>query len=228
MKDLTQIISDARMRGNDRLSEHESKQILATYGIPVVQEKLAKDLAETKAAALQIGYPVVLKACSPEVSHKTETGVIELDLRNEADLSEAFARIEKKTAGLNADFLVQEMISGNRELVAGMTRDHQFGPCVMLGLGGIFTEAIGDVTFRAAPLSAQDAREMMQEIKGSKILGDFRGMPAVDAEALFKCLVVLGQIGLANENIREIDVNPLIVRGDQPVAVDALIVLGSL
>ena len=117
------------------------------------------------------------------------------------------------------------MIKGGRELVIGMIRDPQFGPCVMFGLGGIFTEILGDVTFRPAPLSEADAAEMLREIKGNKILDTVRGMPAVDADSLIQCLMAVGRIGLAHEEIQAIDVNPLIVQGSRPVVVDALVVL---
>ena len=128
---------------------------------------------------------------------------------------------------MKVDFLVQEMIMGDRELVMGLVRDPQFGPCAMFGLGGIFTEALGDVSFRAAPLTEPDALEMMREIKGRKILSAYRGMPAMDLDDLGKSLIRLGQIGLDHEIIREIDINPLIVKDGKPVAVDALIVLAN-
>jgi len=121
--------------------------------------------------------------------------------------------------------LVQEMVKGKRELVAGLTRDAQFGPCVMFGLGGIFTEILKDISFRVAPLEKRDALEMMQEIKGHKILNSIRGMDAADLNILADILVALGRIGLENENIKEIDINPLILSGGKPVAVDALVVL---
>jgi acetyl-CoA synthetase (ADP-forming) len=121
--------------------------------------------------------------------------------------------------------LVQEMVKGSRELMVGMTRDAQFGPCVMFGLGGVFTEILKDVSFRVAPITKRDALEMMQEIKAHKILDDIRGMPAADLETLSEILIKIGQIGVENEGIKEIDVNPLILQGSKPVAVDALVVL---
>jgi acyl-CoA synthetase (NDP forming) len=117
------------------------------------------------------------------------------------------------------------MIKGPRELVAGMTRDPQFGPCVMFGLGGIFTEILKDIAFRVAPLERQDALDMTQEIKAHKILGAVRGMPAADLDLLCDILVRVGEIGMQNQSIQEIDINPLILSGAKPVAVDALIVL---
>ncbi|MBW2619051.1 MAG: acetate--CoA ligase family protein [Deltaproteobacteria bacterium] len=227
MKEIGQIIEAALGRGQKALSEYESKLVLAGYGIPVVQEALVKDLGSAKKAALQIGYPVVLKVCSPEITHKTESGLIEVDLRREADLIEAFQRLEERLAGREVNLLIQEMVAGARELVMGMTRDPQFGPCVMFGLGGIFTEILGDVSFRVATITRPDALEMMAEIKGRKILETVRGLERVEVETLGRGLIALGDIGLEYPSIREIDVNPLIVRGSQPVAVDALVVLGE-
>jgi acetyl-CoA synthetase (ADP-forming) len=170
---------------------------------------------------------VVLKVCSPEVSHKTESGLVAVDLRNETDLEAAFKRIGEASPVKHADCLVQEMVKGGRELVVGMVRDPQFGPCVMFGLGGIFTEVLGDVTFRPAPLVESDAMEMLMEIRGNKILGAVRGMEAVDLDSLVQCLMAMGKIGMAHEEIQAIDVNPLIVRGNSPVAVDALVILNT-
>jgi acetyl-CoA synthetase (ADP-forming) len=118
------------------------------------------------------------------------------------------------------------MISGKRELMAGLTRDPQFGPCVLFGLGGIFTEILEDVTFRVAPLERRDALEMLQEIRAHKILTAFRGLEPVDRDALADILIRIGQIGLEEAKIKEIDVNPLIISHGKPVAVDALVVLG--
>ena len=224
-----------QLDGRDRLSEYESKQLLSAYGIPVVREILAEDIPTAREAASRIGYPVVLKACSPQLSHKTEAGLVVTDLRNDADLSSAAELLLQRScnqrspgqrpAGSGSGILVQEMVIGQRELAMGLTRDPQFGPCVMFGLGGVLTEALGDVSFRMAPLSRADALEMMQEIRGREILGAVRGMAAADLETLARCLVALGEIGLEHETIREIDINPLIIRDGRPVAVDALVVL---
>ena len=121
--------------------------------------------------------------------------------------------------------LVQEMVKGSRELVIGMIRDAQFGPCVMFGLGGIFTEVLKDVSFRIAPLEKRDALEMAQEIKGAPILGAFRGMSPVDMDLLASMLINAGKLGLELDAVKEVDVNPLIISGNKPVAVDALVVL---
>jgi len=225
MSDVKEILQAAQGRGQKALSEYDSKRILAAYGIPVTREALVRGPGEAVDAASGIGYPVVLKVCSHEVTHKTEKGLIEVGLRDERDLEMAFQRLRDRMAGVEGAFLVQEMVNGVRELVIGMIRDPQFGPCVMFGLGGIFTEILRDVSFRVAPIEKRDAMEMMQEIKGKKILEAIRGMEPVDLEVLSKSLVALGDLGMEQDAIQEIDVNPMIVRGSQPVAVDALVVL---
>ena len=220
------IIDEAIKKGQTTLSEFESKQLLASYGIPVTREALVENEENLIKTADDIGYPIVIKACSPDISHKTEKGLIRLDIRNDDEAKVAFNEIIVGMNGNEKTVLVQEMIEGKRELVAGLTRDAQFGPCVMFGLGGIFTEILKDISFRVAPLEKLDAMEMMQEIKGHKILDSIRGMDAANLDILADILIALGRIGLENENIKEIDINPLILSGGKPVAVDALVVLG--
>ncbi len=219
------IIDDAIEKGQTALSEFESKQLLASYRIPVTLEALVKDRESLLKAAQNIGYPIVLKGCSPDIVHKTEKGLIRVDIRNDDEAKVAFNEIISGMNGNEKSVLVQEMVKGKRELVAGLTRDAQFGPCVMFGLGGIFTEILKDISFRVAPLEKRDALEMMQEIKGQKILDSIRGMKAANLDILADILVALGKIGLENENIKEIDINPLILSSGKPVAVDALVVL---
>ena len=219
-----EIIEKALGEGRKTLSEYESKQVLSAYGIPVTREFLASDLKGLKSAAAQIGYPLVLKGCSSEIAHKTEKGLIRVDIRNEEEATSAFGEIMGHTGATGA-VLVQEMIKGQRELVIGLTRDPQFGPCVMFGLGGIFTEILKDISFRVAPLEKRDALEMMQDIKGHKILEAVRGMEAADLDLFADILIKVGQIGLENDAVKEIDINPVIISGSRPVAVDALVVL---
>lgn len=225
MTEIDKILNAAMGEDRKTLSEYESTSLLNGFGIPTVRSVFATTLEEVKRAAGEIGYPVVLKICSSEVSHKTEMGLVALDLRTEADLEQAFHRISEALSVTSGGFMVQEMITGDRELVMGLIRDPQFGPCVMFGLGGIFTEILGDVSFRPAPLSESDAGEMIEEIKGHKILGAVRGKEAVDSRMLIRCLIALGRIGVEREEIAAIDVNPLIVQGNRPVAVDALVLL---
>jgi acetyl-CoA synthetase (ADP-forming) len=221
-----EIIQEAMKKGQKTLSEYDSKRLLGTYGIPGVRETLVQSRAAAVKAAKEIGLPVVLKGCSAEIAHKTEKKLIEVDLRTLKEVERAYEAITERVGETPLDgILVQEMVKGSRELVIGMIRDAQFGPCVMFGLGGIFTEVLKDVSFRIAPLEKRDALEMATEIKSAKILGAFRGMPPVDMDLLSSMLISMGQLGLDLEDVKEVDVNPLIVSGAKPVAVDALVVL---
>jgi acetate---CoA ligase (ADP-forming) subunit beta len=142
-----------------------------------------------------------------------------------AEADQAFTELLERIQDQGKAVLVQEMVKGKRELLAGMTRDPQFGPCVLFGLGGIFTEVLEEVSFRVAPLDRRQALDMMEETKAKKMLEAFRGMEAADKDLLVHILIQLGQIGLDQEKIKEIDINPLILSGPKPVAVDALVVL---
>ena len=219
-----EIIEKALKEGRTTLSEYESKQVLASYGIPVTRELIVDSVQDLINATKEIGYPLVLKGCSSDIAHKTEKGLIKVDIRNEDEAKTAFEEIAANIGAEDA-ILVQEMVKGQRELVIGLTRDPQFGPCVMFGLGGIFTEILKDISFRVAPLEKRDALEMMQDIKGHKILEAVRGMEAADLDVFSDILIKVGRIGLENEYVKEIDINPVIISGNQPVAVDALVVL---
>lgn len=221
------IVEKALKEGRNTLSEHESKRLLEAYDIPVTRETEITDQQGLKEAVQKIGLPLVLKACGPNLSHKTEIGLVYVDVRNEQEAIEAFDEIMSAVKKDGGSVLVQEMVKGQRELVVGLTRDPQFGPCVMFGLGGIFTEILKDISFRVAPLEKRDALEMMQDIKGHKILEAVRGMPAADLDRLADILIKVGNIGIEQEKIKEIDINPLILRGSEPVAVDALVVLNQ-
>ena len=227
MKEAQDLIEQARKEGRKSLSEHESKNLLRHYGIPVAREVLAEDREEFIQAVSAIGFPLVVKGCSSDLTHKTERNLVRVDIRNRQEAEAAFEEIRSAMEGENSALLVQEMVKGTRELVVGMTRDPQFGPCVMFGLGGIYTEILRDVSFRVAPLEKKDALQMTREIRGHKILEAVRGMPPADMEALCRILVAMGKIGLDHEAVKEIDVNPLILSGSNPVAVDALVVLSA-
>jgi len=219
------ILDKALKEGRETLSEYESKIVLASYHIPVTREIIIQKSDDIISAAHEIGYPVVMKGCSPEITHKTEKGLIRTDIRDDKEALDTFNDIMAGMNGSHGSILIQEMIKGKRELVIGLIRDPQFGPCVMFGLGGIFTEILKDVSFRLAPLEKRDALEMMDEIKAHKILDAVRGMEPVDRELLSKMLINVGRIGVENDAIKEIDINPVIISGSRPVAVDALIVL---
>ena len=219
------LIDNAIREGRTTLSEFESKQVLASYRIPITTEELVENAEDLIKAAAKIGYPVVMKGCSADISHKTEKGLIRVDVRNDEEAASAFKEITAAMDGADKAVLVQQMVKGQRELVVGLTRDPQFGPCVMFGLGGIFTEVLKDTAFRVAPLEKRDALEMMQEIKAHKILEAVRGMAPADKDILAEILITVGQIGIENEVIKEIDINPVIISDGKPVAVDALVVL---
>ena len=217
-------IARAVAAGQSTLSEHDSKRLLARYGLPVCRETLVRERDAALEAARRIGYPVALKACAADIAHKTERGLVELGIGDDTAVAAGFDRLTARAGG--ADILVQEMVAGRRELMLGMLRDPQYGPCVSFGLGGVFAEALDDIAFRVAPLTRADAAAMLDEIRAAKVLGAVRGMLAVDRDALCDSLIALGRIGLDHPEIREIDVNPMIIAGARPVVVDALVVLG--
>ncbi len=220
------LIESAISEGRRTLSEYESKLVLSYYGIPTVQELLVGSESELESAIQAFGFPLAIKACAPNITHKTDLNLLRLNLQTKQEALDAFKFMTLELAKLGGGaVLIQKMARGQRELMVGMTRDPQFGPCVMFGLGGIFAEALEDVSFRVAPLEKKDALEMMNEIKGRKLLGAFRGMRPVDMEQLGSILVNLGRLGMENERVQEVDVNPLIIEEGSPVAVDALIAL---
>ncbi len=218
------LIDAALAAGQSALSEHDAKRFLSGFGIPICREVLVADPEAAVAEAGRIGYPVVLKACGATLLHKTEVGGLALNLRSVEEVRREGRRLA--TLPGCEGLLVAEMVPGDREVACGMTRDPQFGPCVMFGLGGILTEALADSVFRMAPLTPADAREMLQEIRAVKLLAAFRGQAPADLDALARILVALGEIGLCHPEIRGMDLNPVKIRPDgAPVAVDALVAL---
>jgi len=221
-------IEKAKTEGRTTLTEAEAKNLLKQYGIPVVKEIVVKTQNELEKAAQSIGYPVVLKGLGSRLTHKTEKGLVKLNLKNKEDVHSAAIYIQDAAGDDLEGFLIQPMLEGKREFVAGLFYDEQFGPAVMFGLGGVFTEAIGDVVFRLAPLNEKEARLMIHELHAKKLLGDFRGEKAPDMDALVKVLIGLCKIAMTIPEIKEIDINPLLVSADGKVtAVDALVVLGE-
>jgi succinyl-CoA synthetase beta subunit len=220
------LIRSALDKGQSALSEYQSKKLLKAYDIPVTREELAHSADEAVSAAMSIGPPVVLKACSPELMHKSETGLIELNVRNPKDIRDAYERITAATDLELEGVLVQEMVPGQRELVLGLTRDSQFGPCIMLGLGGIMTEVFKDTAFRMAPIDMIEALDMTEELRSRAILKAFRGQEPADLDSICRSLIAIGKIGLELESISEIDINPLIIDpAGRLAAADALVVL---
>ena len=171
------------------LSELVSKQLLAGYGVPVVKEIIAKDIEDAVLAATELKFPVVLKGHGAKLTHKSDRGLVRLGLSNIEQVRQAAQAILESAGDDLEGYLIQPMLSGKREFVAGLMRDPMFGPIVMFGLGGVFTEALNDVVFRAAPIDEIEAETMLDEIKASKLLGVFRGEQAADRKALVNCLL---------------------------------------
>jgi acetyltransferase len=211
------------------LSEAASKRLLAGFGVPVLDEREAGDADGAVAAAEAIGYPVVVKLCGDAIAHKTERGLVRLGLRDAHSVHAAASEllIAATAADGAVSVLVAPMVRGTRELIAGLVRDPQFGPCVMLGIGGVLAEALGDVAFRVVPLSDTDADELIDDLATQKLLGPFRGEPAVDRAALRATLLGLSRLAEERADVASVDVNPLIVVDGRPVAVDALVELSN-
>jgi acetyl-CoA synthetase (ADP-forming) len=206
------------------LSEADSKARLRDVGVPVARERLVSSADAAVAAADEIGYPVVAKLCGASIAHKTERGLVRLGLRDADAVRAAAAELLAMATPDDGDVgvLVGEMVKGNRELIAGLVRDPQFGPCVMLGVGGVLAEALGDVAFRLVPVDRVDAEDLVDDLRTQKLLGEFRGEPAIDRDALVDVLVGLSRLAESDPSILSADVNPLIVRDGVPVADDAL------
>lgn len=216
------------MSGQTRtiLSEQGSRAFLATFGIPFNRSEIASGVEEAVAAANNIGYPVVLKGDHPLLAHKTEAGVVHLGVTGPETVRAAASQI-LQTIPEGGQISVQETVVGKREFLAGFFRDDVFGPCVSIALGGIFTEVLDDAVFRSVPFDRSDALAALDDLKNQKLLGTFRGMPAVDREALADVMLALAEAGTSGNDVGEIDLNPLIVTGGRPLAVDALVVLGA-
>lgn len=206
------------------LDEFISKQILKTHGIPTVDEAIAADVHECVQAAARIGFPVVMKGLQEGGVHKTELGLVHLDIRNKSTATRTFKALTRKM-GRRGRVLIQKHVKGHVELILGLIRDPQFGPCVMIGLGGVMAEVFQDAVFAMAPLNHQEALALTGRLQGQKLLDGFRGNPPVNRDEIARMLVALGTIGLACPRIQEIDVNPLIISPAGAVAVDATIIL---
>lgn len=207
------------------LSEPASKDLLRAFGVPFADERVVDDAAAAVAAADALGYPVVAKLSGEAIAHKTERGLVRLNL-GDADMVRD-AAVQLLAAATPEDgtvqLLVAPMLAGTRELIAGLNDDPQFGMTVMLGVGGILAEAVADVSIRLVPIERVDAEEMIDDLATQKLLGPFRGEPAVDRDALVGVLLALSAAGVAHDEIASADCNPLIIVDGKPVAVDALV-----
>jgi acetyltransferase len=212
------------------LSEAESKGLLREYGVPVAEERIAAGVDDALAAAMELGFPVVAKLNGEGIAHKTERGLVRLDLPDVDAVRRAATELLAAATPGDGDVavLVAPMVRGNRELIAGVLRDPQFGPTVMLGVGGILAEAVADVVFRPAPLDVVTAYEMIDQLATQRLLEAFRGEPPVDRVALASLLAGLGRLAVERPEVASVDVNPLIVAADgRPVAVDALVEMAA-
>ena len=212
------------------LSEADSKRLLAGYGVPLAPEREARSADDAVAAATELGFPVVAKLCGDAIAHKTERGLVRLRLGDAEAVRQAATDLlaAATTDDGEVSLLIAPMISGSRELIAGLVRDPQFGMNVMLGIGGVLAEAIADVVFRPIPLNAGDAAEMLDQLATQKLLGEFRGEATVDRMMVAQVLEGLSALAAARPDVVSVDVNPLIIgRDGRVVAVDALVELGE-
>lgn len=216
------------------LSEADSKALLAPLGVPFAPERLVTSAAEAADAAVELGLPVAAKLCGEQVAHKTERGLVRLGLHDaEAVAVAAQALLDAATPADEATgVLVAPMVSGTRELIAGLSLDPQFGPTILVGIGGVLAEAVADVAVRLVPLGEVDAHEMLDQLSAQALLGPFRGEPALDRDATVELLLALSAAaGLElgdGERVESVDLNPLIICDGRPVAVDALVEVATL
>jgi acetyltransferase len=208
------------------IDEHRAKTILAEIGIAVVQEKRAATVAQAKTAALALGFPVVMKGLAPGQIHKTEAGLVRTAVGALPEVERVFGDLIT-TLGPNGAVLIQKQVQGDFELMAGLVRDAKFGPCVMVGMGGVLAELWADTAFAAAPLTHDQALALIGRLRHQKLLEGFRAFAPLDRQALAAIVVALADLGLGFSRIQAIDINPLIIRQGQPIAVDATIVLAG-
>ena len=221
-KNMHNLLMDA----SGTLDEYQSKQILGLCDFPIVEEKIVSSSLEAKQIAGEFGFPVVLKGLLPGEIHKTELGLVRTGISSVEEVGTVLAELQKAMSG-NGALLIQKQIQGYPELIAGLIRDPQFGPCVMCGFGGLFAEVLADRVFAVVPINHVEALSLIKRLKTQKLLDGFRGFAAVDRDALADILVRIGELGLAYPQIKEIDINPLIVSEGKPIAVDATIIMDN-
>lgn len=230
MKKPVDIFAQAREEGRSYLLEPEAKIVCMEYGIPVTRFKVALSKDEAVKFADQISYPVVLKIVSPDILHKWDLGGVILNLKNAGEVKNAYNKILENAKRHKPDakilgVLVQEMAPSSTEVIVGSIKDAQFGPALMFGLGGVFVEVLKDVTFRIAPITEADAREMITEVKGYPILKGYRGQPPADIGAIVQILMNTSRLIIDHTEIKELDLNPIMVYDKGAKTVDARIIL---
>ncbi|RLI09337.1 acetyl-CoA synthetase [Candidatus Bathyarchaeota archaeon] len=224
------IFEEARSEGRDFLFEHEAKKLCALYGLPVTTFTISKTEDEAVDAAKEIGFPVVLKIVSPQVLHKSDAGGVLINIEDEDGVRTGYRKIlenvkAKVPGAVITGILVQEMAPSSTEIIVGSTKDPTFGPTLMFGLGGIFVEILKDVSFRLAPITKTDAEEMIREIRSYKILEGARGMPKADQEAIVDILLKTSKMLMECPEIKELDMNPVLVYEKGAKIVDARVIL---
>jgi acyl-CoA synthetase (NDP forming) len=224
-REAAEIMAAAVAQGLGALDEWQAKRLLAGYGIAVPEGGLARDEEEAAAIARRLDGPVAVKAIGPHISHKTERGLVALDLRDDEAVRSAARSLLALTKSQDAVLLVERMVRGAREFMIGMKRDPLFGPVILFGVGGVFAEAHHDISLGVTPLEDRDIEGMLTGIRASALLDAFRGMPPVDRALLAEAIHALAQVASDHPAVTEIDVNPLIVEGATPVAADALVIL---
>lgn len=226
----SKIITSALRNGKTVLTEVESKQLMIEAGIPVIETRLARTRAEAVSLSKEIGFPVAMKIVSPDIIHKSDSGGVKLNLANAAQAGKAYAEIlaAAKKADSRADIQgvsVQKMARPGVEVIMGMSKDDQFGPVLMFGLGGVFVEVLKDVSFRIVPLVRRDASQMVREIKGYPLLEGYRGQEPANISVLEDILLRLSDYIDKTPEIKELDLNPILAYKDKAVAVDARVIL---
>lgn len=230
MNTTSEIIKKALREKRKFLLEPEAKTVCMNYGIPVTSFKLAKNEQEAVKFAEEIGYPVVLKIVSPDIIHKSDVGGVIINLRNANAVQKAYKQILKnvkkhKAKAKIVGMLVQEMAPASTEIIVGTIKDPQFGQAIMFGLGGIFVEVLKDVTFRIAPITKDEAREMISEVKAYPLLKGYRNMPPADMDIIVEILLNTSKLVTEHEEIKELDLNPIMVYKKGAKTVDARIIL---
>jgi len=230
MTTVSKIFSKAKKEGRRFLLEPEAKRVCIEYGIPVTDFKVAKNRTEAVKFAKKIGYPVVLKIVSPDVIHKSDVGGVIVNLKDTNDVQDAYKQITNNVKKHNSDakivgMLVQEMAPQSTEVIVGATKDPQFGPTLMFGLGGVFVEILKDVTFRIAPVTEDEAREMITAVKAYPLLKGYRNMPRADIDAIVEILLNTSRLVMEHQEIKELDLNPIMAYEKGAKTVDARIIL---
>lgn len=230
MDKAMKIIADALKQNRKNLLEPEAKTICQEYNIPVTRFEVAKEKEEAVRYAEEIGFPVVLKIVSPTVLHKSDIGCVMLNLSTPQSVEKAYQSIlanlrKHEPSAKMSGILVQEMAPYSTEIIVGAIKDHQFGQSIMFGLGGIFVELLEDVAFRVAPVTGQEAELMITQIKAYPVLKGYRNKPLVDIRAISDIIVNTSKLVMDHQEIRELDLNPVMVYEKGAITVDARIIL---